>query len=337
MTFSARLAASLTATILAASNGPASFGQSSSASSSAQNSSDQIAADLYQFPPKTPADLMEAARVTQSLDRVADSRAFLRHLLDLQLGENELRALRNLLGPGPFLDLRRDVRLRPESEELLAAVNAAINTKSWSAQELQDLVQAVGTPGTVGINAASELLAIGDNAIPVLLAADVQTPSGRAANQILERNARPLRFGLLQQMDQANHSMQVRLIKLLENSDDSEVALRLLRWQFEPSTDPAVSSAARDAVRRISDFQIAVETNTEAAHLLTVKAENLLKESGSRFSVLDEPAFIRELTWHNLRTDAIKNATLLLSDASAIDPRQRVHEDNFSRCKMRCN
>lgn len=101
---------------------PSTFGQDGSSDIGA---SEQIAADLFQFTPETPAELIQAARSTQLLDRTSDARAFLKKVLDPPLPDDELRAVRRELGPSIFLELRRDPRLSPEAEQLLRAVNQA--------------------------------------------------------------------------------------------------------------------------------------------------------------------------------------------------------------------
>jgi hypothetical protein len=103
-------------------NAPSAFGQDGSSGSA---NSEEIAADLFQFTPETPAELIQAARSTQLLDRTADARAFLRKVLDPPLPDDELRAARRELGPSIFLALRLDPRLSPEAEQLLRAVNLA--------------------------------------------------------------------------------------------------------------------------------------------------------------------------------------------------------------------
>lgn len=294
-------------------------------SQAAAQDGERIAADLYQFPPASPAELMKAARITQQLDRTGDARAFLRQLLELKLTDDELQALREELGPAPFLDLRKDARLRPESEQLLKIVNAASLSQTRSAQELQDEVKKLATPGSPGARVVTDIVASGEDAIPALLAVDVQTPSGTIANQILVRYARPLRAGLLKQLDGADPAVQVRVLRLLSNTADSQLALRLLRWQFDPAVDSAVSESARVAIEMLSGAESEAATGREAAEILLRKAEAELKEAGTRFSFLNEPPLIRDLTGRNLRAAAVKNAAGLLADAAIVDPpNQRV-------------
>ncbi len=316
-----RFAALFTGTLLAVSFGGSVEAQPPAVTSDASvAASSVIAADLYQFPPVSPEELLEAARVTSKLDRPGDAKAFLRQILNSQLGENELRLLREQVGPAPFLELRQDARLRPESVELLAAVNAASRTKTWSTAELQDFVQKLAVPGSVGTNAASELNASGEAALPALLAADPATSAGQVADQLLRSQASSFRSGLIRQMTDASPELQVRLIRLLQSTGQPDVAIRLLRWQFDPAVNPSVSDAAREALAVLTESQPVISSRAEAADFLVQNATTRLQESGARFSTLDEPDAVKQVAVRNLRLATLNDARATLADAVVIDP-----------------
>ena len=279
-----------------------------------------IAADLYQFQPETPRELVEAAQVTAKLDRPGDGRAFLKKLLDLQLGENDWQRLRDDLGPAPFLELRQDIRLRPESEQLLAAVNAATRAKTWSADELQDLVQKLAVPGSTGVNAATELIASGDAALPYLLAADLSTSAGKIANELIIQNAYAFRVSLLRNIAEADPELQARLIQILGTTADPSLSMRLWRWEFAADVDPSVASIARTVSSRLNASSLQPSSNEEAAGILVQHAEDLLKLAGSRFSSVDTPVDLRELVPGDERTRLVARSLELLDDALAIHP-----------------
>lgn len=317
-----RFASVLTGTALASFLGSVTFCQDAAQPAAVNGvvTPKPIASDLYQFPPQTPVELLKAARITQELERFSDSRAFLRMILDMQLGENELQAFRSEVGAGPFLDLRLDIQLRPESEQLLAAVNEASKSKTYTAQEFQDFVKNLSTPGFVGTTAVTELVAGGDLALPALLAADPKTPSGSVAHQILAKYARPWRAGLLKQLESADSPTRVRIVNLLGSTSDPELAIRLLRWQFGPSLDAEVMAASRQAISELSEGSVSVASASEAVELLTNQAKALLKLSGKRFSLLDQPQSLTELTNQSPRRDKMGECRVLLSDALAIEP-----------------
>jgi len=279
-----------------------------------------IAADLFQFPPTTPERQIAAATITQQLDRFDDSRAFLRQLIDRQLTDNELRSLRQKLGAATFLNLSIDARMQPEARELLRLINAASRAETRTGEQLQSLVQDLGQPGRTATDAVSGLLAEGDAAVPALLAVDPLTAAGRVASDLLASRARLFRAGLLARMESSDTATRIRIIRLLGSTADPRIALRLLRWQFSPGGDPAVSEAARSAIRRLHSALPEATTTADAADLLSGHASELIRQSGERFSRLDESAGIRELIGMNLRADALAKATLLLQDALTMDP-----------------
>jgi hypothetical protein len=279
-----------------------------------------IAGDLYQFQPETPTELIEAAQVTAKLDRPGDGRAFLKKLLDMQLGANDWQKLRNDLGPSPFLELRQDIRLRPESEQLLAAVNAASRAQTWSANELQDLVLKLAVQGSTGANAATELIASGDAALPHLLAADLSTPTGKIANQLIVQNAYAFRASLLSSITEANPDLQARLIQILGTTADPSLSIRLWRWRFAADVDPAVAEVAQAVSFRLNESSFQPSSGPEASAILLQNAEALLKQAGARWSSMDTPADLRELVAGDERTRLLKHSQELLDDALVIEP-----------------
>ena len=246
-----------------------------------------IAPDLYQFPPSTPAELLRAARTTLRFDRVGDSRAFLRRILELQLGDTELTELRRKAGIDVFLELRQDSRLQPEAEQLLKSINAASKAKIRSAEELTEFVKNLPVPGSVGENAATELLTAGDAAVPVLLSADESTEAGQLANKLLSTQAASLKYAYLKELPAADSTTKTKLLGFIGQSGDSNLAIHLLRWQFDSGLDSNVSEAARDAIRDLRAPESSIESSTQAVEHLLRTAESLISTSHKRFASLD--------------------------------------------------
>lgn len=246
-----------------------------------------IAPDLYQFPPATPEELLRAARTTLRFDRVGDSRAFLRRILELQLGDNELTELRRNAGIDVFLELRRDSRLQPEAAQLLKSINSASNAKARSSDELSEFVKKLSVQGSVGENAATELLSAGDTAVPVLLKADQSTEAGQVANRLLSTHASSLRYALLKELPVADEVTKIRILRLIAESGDANLGISLLRWQFEPGLDATMSEAARDAIRELHASESAIGSSAEAVEHLLTKAESLIRTGHQRFAIAD--------------------------------------------------
>ena len=278
-----------------------------------------IAGDLFQFPPETPDRILEAAVITHKLNRQDDARRFLRKLLDQQLGEAELRALRQRAGAGPFLELSGDRKLQPEARELLLAVNAASRPQLLSSTQLQELIQALATPGDAATQAAVTLVASGNGSVAALLAADLNTPAGKVADQLLRTHAREMRHGLMTELSVAGPAGRFRVVQLLSGTADPNIAPGILRWQFDPESDAATREAAANAVERLAKGSLTAETAADASELLTQRGAELLKSAAGRFTLVREPAVIQEQTGRDRRAELLSDATLCLTDAVALD------------------
>ena len=246
-----------------------------------------IAPDLYQFPPSTPEALLRAARTTLRFDRVGDSRAFLRRILELQLGDNELIELRRTAGIDVFLELRQDSRLQPEAEQLLKSINAASKARTRSAEELTEFVKNLSVSGSVGETAAAELLAAGETTVPVLLSADENTDAGKVANKLLSRHAASLKYALLKELPAADAPTKVRLLRLIGQTGDSNLAIHLLRWQFDSGIESTVSEAAQLAIKDLQAPESTMTSSAEAIEHLLTTAEALIRTGHQRFASLD--------------------------------------------------
>lgn len=278
-----------------------------------------IAGDLFQFPPETPEKLIEAALLTRKLDRQDDARKFLRKFLDLQLGETELRALRQRLGAGPFLELSADRKVQPEARELLQVINAASKPQPLSVGQLQELIQTLATPGEDATNAVEAIVANGDNSAAALLAADPTTPAGKVAEQILKAHARDMRHGLMTELRLADAVGRTRIVRLLAGTADPNLAVNLLRWQFDPTSDAASREAAAMAVARLLNGSLKISTPEEASALLTQRSEVLLKSAAKRFAKFRDPPAINEFRPRDRRAELLNDATAYLTDAVELD------------------
>lgn len=282
-----------------------------------------IAGDLFQFPPTTPDGILEAATMTRDLNRQDDARLFIRKLLELQLSDAEWRALRRRAGAGPFLELSADAKLLPEARELLHAVNAASKPQPLTESELQELIQALATPGEAATEAAVTLIANGGASAAALLAADAGSPAGKVAAQLLENHARDMRFGLLEQLPLADTAGQLRILKLLAGTADPNIAPRLLRWQFGPEVESTLRTQAAMAVAKLSQGGLTVGSSAEAAEVLTQLGTRLLKAATARFSRMHGAVVDEASKSQDLQAELLNEASLCLTDAVALDEANR--------------
>ncbi|MEZ6059876.1 MAG: hypothetical protein R3C19_05900 [Planctomycetaceae bacterium] len=249
----------------------------------AQDSSGEDTADeLFFFPPDTPERLVKAAELARGVDRPDLSRGYLRKLLDGSPSADQLMALRESFGTGPFLRMNADSTMQPEAGELLSLINEAARQGIATDAELTTLVEVLGGTKPQIVDASMKLLSAGNRAVPAMLAADSTTDAGRIADALLTKYARQYRFGLLAAIENADEATQVRILNRLATVADPEIALPLLRYQFA-SESGTVRDAAALAVQRLMSQMPAPQSAHEAAELLARETEELLKSAGKRF------------------------------------------------------
>lgn len=279
-----------------------------------------IAADLFQFPPTEPEDLIRAARMTQRLDRLNDSRAFLRRFIELGLSEVDLRAIRTEIGTSEFLALRLDQRLSPEAEQILKLVNQASAAKTVTTEEMQSAATKILSEGFAGEDARRELVSYPDVSTMILLEIDPATPEGEVAESLLEENVVGFRNALLAAVDSSESSpvVRARAIRLLGLSADKQAGDRLLRWQF--SDDVTIAATAKQAFAALLGTSSSNDTAEGAASYLTDNAESLIREASARFSSLQPTSAMAELKITDPRLAAMKLSSELLGDALILTP-----------------
>ncbi len=280
------------------------------AQDAAVESSAPSTSSVFQFPPTTASEIVEAAQITRKLDRPGDSRSFLRQLIE-KAGSSELSDLRLNHGLSIFIDFNTDPRLQPEARELLKVMQDALPQRS--AEELAAFVQQLAKNDSAGKKAEIELLTAGESSVPALLAADPSSPAGVAAQQLLELYARDFRFELLRQLATSDAATQVRILRLLEGTSDPTLAIRLLRYQHG-GNDKSVQSAAGKAIQTLSKGRLFADNPEQALVILLEAAESLLRQNGGQ-SILVSTT---DPTADPVRPELIVQAEALIDDALVI-------------------
>ncbi|MFZ9088828.1 MAG: tetratricopeptide repeat protein [Planctomycetaceae bacterium] len=232
-----------------------------------------IKKSMFQSDPQSPDKLLTAARLAQRQDRVTEARRFLAMLLERDPQTPEMVALRQQNGMSPFILMRVDRRLQPEASDLLMHMQAAVPGVSQT--EMEQAVSRLAAGNSAAQQATVLLLSAGEKALPTLLAADVQTNAGKAAEIFLEEYCRDYRGGLLELLDTIDPASQTRIIRLLAGSDSPDVAEHLIRWQYLGTTSQ-IQQAAKFAVDRLSKGRLSTETPAQAVSLLLRLAESAL-------------------------------------------------------------
>ena len=267
-------------------------------------------AAMLQFQPETPEQLLSAGQTAWKLDRINDARRYLKQLADRDPQSAELILLRRQQGLSAFLDLQRDQRLHPESQQLLKTMQQAIVQPD--AQVLMQRVSDLSLGGSRAADAVTDLLVAGDAAVPALLAADPALPVGKSAQAFLENHVVDYRAGLLQQLASADAATTVRILLLLGGSAREELVLPLVRWQFH--ADTGISGAATQAVRRLGRGRIHTPTVAAAVELLSNESALILSQSAGHTSAAADPADVQS------GLAGLPLAERLLADAISLQP-----------------
>lgn len=272
-------------------------------------------ANLFQFPPETPEDLVEAARIAINLDRPSDARGFLRQLIERDPQAPEMLALRRRFGLSMLIDFRRDARLQPEAGQLLKQMQSALPQLSAA-----DLSERAGLLGT-GLESASaaefDLMAAGSAVVPVLLSLDRASQAGRAAADILESLAPAWRHDLAALLPNSDQQTRLRIYELLAGSAAYDLQETLLRQRFT-ATDPVEVAAADAVLQRLSRGAEVPQTADAAAASLLRSASELLADSSVR-TFAPDPAAVA-VGQPAEEPPPLKRAGLLIEHALAIQP-----------------
>ncbi|MFM7056757.1 MAG: hypothetical protein ACKO2P_07515 [Planctomycetota bacterium] len=272
-------------------------------------------ASLFQFPPQSPEQLVEAVRIAIRLDRPADARGFLRQLIERDAQAPEMLMLRRRFGLATLIDFRRDARLQPEAGQLLKQMQAAL--PQLTPADLSERVALLGSGLAAAEDAEFDLMVAGRASIPVLLAQAPSTRSGRAAASLLETLAFDWRHDFTELLPSADSSTRLRLYELLAGSNAFDLRDILLKQQFT-ATVPAEAAAAQAALRRLARGAELPDTADAAADSLLKRAEQLLSASAARVPAVD-PA-VAAVGQPADELSPLKHAGLLIEHALAIQP-----------------
>lgn len=273
------------------------------------------ATSMFQFPPDTPEELVEAVRIATRLDRPSDARGFLRQLIERDPQAPEMLAYRQRFGLAALIDFRRDARLMPESAQLLKQMQGALPL--LSATELAERASMLGTGLSAADAAEFDLMAAGTASMPVLLNQAPSTAAGRSAANLLESFAFDWRHDLAALLPASDASTRLRIYTLLAGSAAHDLDEILLRQQFT-ATVPAESAAARAALRRLTHRPEIPETADAAVEHLLKLAELALLKAGTRTLAADPAVAATGQPGDEL--PPLQRASLLIEHALAIQP-----------------
>ena len=270
--------------------------------------------DLFLFRPDTPSRQVRGAILAQRLDRPGLAAGYLTDLLNSQPSSGQLLALRREFGIGQFVRLSAIKELQPVAGELLSAINDATKQNQPDESQVMTLISELGQSPKRTTDAALQILAAGDNAIGPLVMADASTESGRIAQEILKRNARRFRSGLVEMLPDSDPATQTRIVELLSQTADTEIALDLIPYQFSENAE--LAAAATTAVQRLNSNTQSAGSKKEAVRLLLARVDELLstaRSSDTSNQDADESVQTDAATRQLQRAAALARAAVLLA------------------------
>ena len=297
---------------------PSVFGQVPTASSESD--------DVFLFKPDTPVRQIRGAILAERLERPAIAQGYLNDLLESQPSTEVLLELRREFGIGTFLKLSSIRELQPTSRELLNLINEATTQVAPSASSVELLIAELGTSKQQTKEAALRILSAEGEAVLPLLNADVSTPQGAIADELLVKFARRLREGLLAALPDAEEGRKARILNLLGTTADPQLVSDLIIYCFDKS-EP-VSNAAMAAVDRLSEGRVTVGSRKESAESLMKESTELIRSVGLSFTTTHEVLHDRNMQKRYLATDvgivfgaaSLARAAKLMQNAAGLNP-----------------
>jgi hypothetical protein len=273
---------------------------------------------LFQQTPESTVALIESAEIAARLNRTLIARGYLQNVLDRNLSHKALVQLRDDVGIDVVLGINANSEMQPQARQLLESINRASAADLQAIESAPELVQRLGTGRLETMEAVSDLMKIGGPAAIALLAADPTSESGRLALQLLRRNPRLFRKGIVAGLPQLSPVQQVHGLQVVAGSADSDLAPLLLGYQFH-ADDEAVRAAAARAVQRLWDSGEPPQTSDEAIAWLIRKALGQLRLSADRFQ--------------GNSSQAVQAAVRLSEVAVQIDPQDEAANAALVACR----
>lgn len=221
------------------------------------------AADFSDSPllvePKTPAELFDAAVLTDRLYRPALTKRYLTKLLESNPSDDALLEMRAKYGPAVFVHLDRDPALKPVGTQLMRRVTAAFMKHDQDPAFLDSLVNGLQGPASDRETAVETLTNIGPTAVPHVLkrlgAAHAKEESELLVQGLAQMGPQvvPVLCGAL---ESSNESIRTAAIQALGLLGSKKAVPYLLDPAFDNSQPSGIRSAARMALARILGIPI---------------------------------------------------------------------------------
>ncbi len=238
--------------------------------------------------PASPTEFVLAAARLRRIGRPGLSRQYLRALLDSAPTDEALLEARDELGPAVFFELSTDLLLRPEGQTLQVKVREAVAARGADPVRLDGLIDALTAAPREREAATAALIGLGAAGTPRLVerlitsadAVEGNARSGEAIARLLgrlgEASVPPLTAGLRSRQTPAGG--RAVIAAALGGTGSQNAVDALLAPAFSPDESPAVQSAARLSLSRLTNNRPLRGLFDVAADRLRQKAERLLSD-----------------------------------------------------------
>lgn len=204
--------------------------------------------------PTTPQEYVDAVLLLLRLGRPELARDYLDQLLQLNLDDATLLALREEHGTATFLQLSRVEALRPASADLLDMMNTATINHINDPQTLQDVIRRLTGTSREQQQAITELKFLGPEAVPIILKR-IQTPqAGDDPDQMafaLTMLGPSVAPPLIAALKTSDERLQGVILSILGQIGSSRDVPFLWNYAFPASRPNAIRMAARETISRI--------------------------------------------------------------------------------------
>lgn len=250
---------------------------------------------LFEQTPETPAGLIRSAAIAVRLNRVQTARSYLQLVLDQVTSDAGMLKLRAQVGIDTILAIHARAELQPQAGVILNRMNQASTAELDNLESAESLVARLGTSREATLTAAAGLLKIGRPAVKAMISADPNEESGRLALQLLNRNPRFFRQGIVDALPELGPAQQIAGLQLVGRSADPSLAPLLLGYQFAPGIDAGVSAAAGSAVQQLWEPGPPPSSSGAAFEWLTNRAVRILERTEDRFHAAPNESAARAL------------------------------------------
>jgi hypothetical protein len=204
--------------------------------------------------PKTPAEIFDAAVLTDRLYRPGLTKRYLEKLLQTNPSDDVLLELRDKYGPGIFLHLARDPALEPVAGQLLDRVSTVLQKREADTTFVDSLIEGLHGAPSDRETSIEILKSLGPGTVPRILKHIAAPKANEEVNilvQALVQMGRPILPVLYGALESTNDSIRNGALQAIGLIGSKMSVPYLLDPAFDPAQPAGIRSASQTALARI--------------------------------------------------------------------------------------